>query len=387
MTQVGESVNVSTIPISDKEFKGVIISLKFTDGFKAAHNKKQITGNHWPTSLYQGKYSQKPGVYAFGSKAAQQVEITIKVESKGYSGNGALTGVGASLEFLGELPLSSGEHKVIVKLKTPPDSLAWHKGQVSWGVVLPDSCVLIGTTFIELFFVFDDPCKQDYFSTVGVWTEALRHLFNKGKVTYINKKNEAAEKVTQFCFGIPYHQYEITQGAPGFGGASGSFMLSSYISPVFKAVNCYDQTYAVIVFSGALGLTVAGIYLNPFGFLATINLVGFGRCNNPFPQRKYTSALSSGSASPSAKPEDYLLVSTDDPDRMPFGNHMFCEYSSKIYDACAGPVVGSVDKAGYVASAIDSSTSLYSLYSGFNPGTVSDMSDISAMGLSVKKVT
>lgn len=37
-----------------------------------------------------------------------------------------------------------------------------------------------------------------------------------------------------------------------------------------------------------------------------------------------------------------------------FGNHMFCEFLVKIYDACAGPVKGGVNRIGYASSTIDS---------------------------------
>lgn len=381
MTELGESVAVSTVPASQfKEFKAEVIEVTFADGVKAAHDKSQITEPHWPAPLHSGRYSQKPAVYPFGSGAAQKVEVKIKIESTGYSGNGKLTGVGANMEFEGQVPLSSGEHTVEVKMQSPPTELAWLKGQVSWGIDLPDMCASAGTTFLELFFVFDDPSARPYFSSDGVWAEALRFLFLQARPAGISTEADALASVTRMCFGLNNHKYDISRGAPSFGGASGTFLLEDYMSAAVQEVNCYDQAYAVIVFAGALGLVCDGIYINPFGFLATTTLVGYGRCNNPFPRNKYMN-----DGTPGTSPEDYLLVSQNDPYRAPFGNHMFCEFSQKIYDACAGPVTGAVDRAGYVGTAIDSSTTLYS-GSRIRAGTEADMVNIASMGRNVTSV-
>ena len=47
------------------------------------------------------------------------------------------------------------------------------------------------------------------------------------------------------------------------------------------------------------------------------------------------------------------MVDPQSTNRSAFGNHMFCEFTAKIHDACAGPVVGTVDRKGYVAATID----------------------------------
>lgn len=157
----------------------------------------------------------------------------------------------------------------------------------------------------------------------------------------------------------------MSRGAPAYGGASGIFHLKRYIDNSLGFVNCYDQTYAVIALSAALGIGVDGLFLEPFGYIRTVNLVGWGRCNNPFPGRLPTSK--------------YLVVDPRDPDRSGFGNHMFCEFSAKIYDACAGPVKGNVDRAGYVSATIDTVTP-----PGAGPsGTAAGMVGIARLGAAV----
>lgn len=381
MSELGEGSELAPAP--EKEFEAEVLAIRCKDGFKAAHNETTITGNHWPAPLHKGKYSQAPAVYAFGGKSAQDVEVTIKVTSKGYSGNGKLTGYGASLLFEGSCPLTNGEHKVTVSLVDTPDAMTWFKGNTAWGIDLPDSSVLVGNAFLEIFFVFADPSKLPFFSSDGVWTEAIRYAFMNGYLAGTRIKTDATKKLTSMCFNnkprVKNHTYEIKRGASAYGGMSKIFKLGKYMKPKKGTVNCYDQAYAVIVFGGCIGLAVDGVYMNPFGYLARSNLVGYGPCNNPFPQEKYLDELSKGRASGRSL-TDYFVVANDDPLRQPFGNHMFCEFKALIYDACAGPALGKGDRAHYAGKAVDSTTSLYRLF-GFAPGTPADMSPLSAASI------
>lgn len=371
MTQVGESVNVSTVPEDpEKSIAAEVIELEFVDSFKASLNQSVITAPHWPATRSPNNQSSKAVVFRFNHQGTQKAKVKIKITSKGYSGNGKLTGVVQGFEFEGEIPLSSGEHVADVTLKEPPDSTRWVKGDISWGIDAEDRSLLAGRTHVEIFFVFADPSAQLCFATDGVWIEALRFLFDNSSVSGVQDMPTAVEKVTQCCFGLPNHKYEVTRGAPSYGGASRTFHLKTYIDHSPGFVNCYDQAYAVIVLSAALGIRVDGLFLKPFGFIKTVNLVGWGPCNNPFPRGIPLS--------------DYLVVDQRDPDRSAFGNHMFCEFSAKIYDACAGPVKGTVNRVGYVTSVID--TVMPRGYSIYDVGTASDMVSIESIGVPVTGV-
>ena len=70
-------------------------------------------------------------------------------------------------------------------------------------------------------------------------------------------------EVTRACFTLPNHKYDVARGAAHFGGATTRFKLKAYMDPSSGEVNCYDQAYAVIVFSGALGIFVDGLFLQP----------------------------------------------------------------------------------------------------------------------------
>ena len=383
MTEVVEGVSVAVIKEDPEKYLNVkILEVDFIDSFEIENAKKKVEAPHWPSGKYKFNYSEKPAVMNMGKKS--KASVTIEVDSKGVSGNGTLKGNIKGYIFEGKMSLSSGKQTVTVTLKDPPDSVQWLKGSMVWEVLGGELASPAGVTYVELFFVFDDPIKLPFFSK-GVWAEALRFLFEKGKIRGATKKIEAVKKVTQCCFTIKYHKYEIKHGSSRFGGFTGKFKLSDYMYPKDEDVNCYDQTYAVIVFSGALGLTVEGLFMDPFGFLNLTNLVGRGSCNNPFPKKKYQSEMArlkrsvTGKLKMSLSPlkeEDYLVVGDADPDRIPFGNHMYCEYKRKIYDACAGPAVGSGDRKDYVNKNIDSATTLNALYSSL-PGQVSDISNYS----------
>lgn len=370
MTQVGEGIKAPGKEDPEKSIKAEVIELEFLKSFKACLTQAEIKPPHWPATKNKANESSKPVVFKFNNRGTQKAKVKIKVTSKGYSGNGKLTGIFQRFEFEGTIPLSSGDHVVEVTLKEPPTNLTWAKGDIFWGVDATDRSVSAGKTHVEIFFVFADPALQLCFSKSGVWIDALRFLFKRSSVSGEQKMPAAVEKVTQCCFGLPNHQYEVEEGGSSYGGATGIFELQAYIDPMDGFVNCYDQTYAVIVFSAALGVAVDGLYMDPFGYIKTVNLVGWGRCNNPFPGL--------------LNAKKYLIVDPRDQYRTPFGNHMFCEYQAKIYDACAGPVKGNVDKAGYISATID--TVMPRNAPRDMPGTIANITSIVAQGWQVRSV-
>ena len=386
MTDIGESVNVSQIPDNpDKYLRAEVIEISFQDNYKTAHEKATVTAPHWPAEEFKFSYSKKPAVFAFGQQGSQKAEVKLKIDSKNVSGTGKLIGSFRGLIFEGSTPLASGEHSVSVTLQEPPDALEWVRGSASWGIEGGGFSVSAGTTQLELFFVFDDPAGLDFFSADGVWAEALRFLFKKGAVRGEDNQKDAVAKVAECCFSLDTHKYDLEAGRAFFGGFTGNFKLADYMGSKKDPVNCYDQTYAIIVFAGALGIAVDGLYLEPFGFLNETDLVGWGRCNNPFPGRKYNSEKAKVKQ---AKKEDYLVVSPNDPYRMPFGNHMFCEMQNSTFDACAGPAKGALDRKQYLLNNIDTTTLLNEAYKpyGFRPGTVSDIRSYNSVNATVKSV-
>jgi hypothetical protein len=365
MTELGEGASITPVrQTPDKYLHAKVVEVTFEGGYKTCRKKTTVQPPHWPAKADGPNQSQKPAVFPFAHKGTQKAKVKIKIESRGYSGNGKLRGILKTLEFEGDIPLAAGEHTVETTLKEPPDATAWVKGPMSWGIESPDISVLAGTPLTELFFVFDDPGKMRYFKDKGVWIEALRFLFRSSKVAAKNKDKEAVAEVTKCCFGLSKHEYDINGGEahfiPNENGSVvwGKFGLTEYIrkSKRKSLLNCYDQAYAVVVLSGALGLRVHGLFLDPFGFLSYMELVGRGPCNNPFPSAKFEHESRNPNGSKRKKrlkKEDFLVVDGKDPYRSGFGNHMFCEFGRTIYDACAGPAKGGDDRLGYLRHSVD----------------------------------
>ena len=362
--ELGEGASVATIKVDpDKYLKAKVTKVRFKGIYRACREKKEIDPDdwHWPAGKPDGyKKSKKAVVYQVKKDKTPAATVMLKIDSKGMSGNGKFTGTIGKLVFEGQTPLASGTHEVTVTLKETPESLHWARGMMTWEIDAGEHAALAGATQVELFFVFDDPASTKFFDPDGVWIEALRFIFKEARLEGAKQIKEGLGKVTQCCFELPQHKYEINEGAPGFGGFKGSFALGDYIKPKSLAVNCYDQTYAVIVFSGALGITMRGLYVEPFGYLKLTNLVGWGSCNNPFPETKFRkekrNMVDAGKSSieiNALKKENYLVVDVRDPARSPFGNHMFCEHLTNIYDACAGAALGKYDRTGYLLECVD----------------------------------
>jgi hypothetical protein len=135
-----------------------------------------------------------------------------------------------------------------------------------------------------------------------------------------------------------------------------AFQLTNYINKTGTIVNCYDQAAAVFALGRILGIDVKYVYMDKFGYINTINLVGVGSCNNPF----YGS---------SSSPHDIPVVGSNDTGRTGFGNHAFAMLGNDVYDACA-LIVGTAFN-NYLTTAIDTST----LWEAAQAGTVADKDD------------
>jgi hypothetical protein len=101
--------------------------------------------------------------------------------------------------------------------------------------------------------------------------------------------------------------------------------------------------------SRLLGANAGYSLMDPFGYINATHLVGVGNCNNPFYEN----------AAALPDPADRVpMVGADDvmPHRTGFGNHAFVEQGGDVYDATAGPHLGTEDLEAYANSSIDIST-------------------------------
>lgn len=357
-----QSKTVPPLNFEEKWIKAKVIKVTFKNVYKCCLEQAALplNGPHYieGDKLVGDNYSKKPVVYPLNDHKKVQAEVIVNMEVKNMSGTATLRGKINGHVFEGSIPIKDGDSapiKVSLILETTK-KLQWNHGNIAWSIETTDNrTFMAGKSVTELLFVFDDPSKRQFFSTKGVWVEALRFLYEEAKMSRVEDKDKAISKVTQACFTKKGRSYERTQGGDRFGGASGTFKLEKYLSPIKEDVNCYDQTYAVVIFSGALGVEIDELFMQPFGYLKTIGLVGYGDCNNPFIGG--FSLFHAYGYTGDAR----LIVNNDDPNRSAFGNHMFCEYNSKIYDACAGPAKGNYDKVGYIGRSVDSSTNLNNL--------------------------
>jgi len=179
--------------------------------------------------------------------------------------------------------------------------------------------------------------------------------------------------IIKAAFGKFGFVYDTDSGAPSFGctGNGGNYNLSSWAKLVGTGwnVNCYDQAGIVQIGLG-LGLNGASTwkYMKPYGFINTTDLIGVGTCNNPFYTSNNTKAV----------------IGNNDANRTAFGNHAFISVTSKnsrIADACAGPHLATESLSDYVDASIekagntDTTTTLYSTYPQYGPGTKDDAKD------------
>jgi len=122
-----------------------------------------------------------------------------------------------------------------------------------------------------------------------------------------------------------------------------------------NVINCYDQAGGVAICSRLLGIPTEFVFMGyssakpnaRFGYILATDLVGVGQCNNPF----YPTTVNPSNKVPLLGPGGVTdLVGTN---RTSFGNHEFVRLNGVIYDACAGPHLGSETLTQYATAAID----------------------------------
>lgn len=350
-----------------------IIKVTFDSKIKVAVGNAKVDAPHWEKGK-EPKYDQegygvsdknkygacakKPAVYSLKDKdSGYYLDVKINVTKlENISGTGILTGNIKGLEMEGKSasPLSLGSNNEFrVKIKNPPDAIMWYKGKIQWQLKVEGNDGIKGLkgTIAEVFFILDKPGKM--FDKNGVWAEALRFLCNKVKVTNIKEDAAVTKRITSYCHGKKRHG--LKYDSYGGGGSNygvrewggGEFLLRKYLAREDEFANCYDQAAAVQTLAGAVGVEIKWIFMQPFGYIRTTNLLGYGQCNNPF----FLYTRDGRKVTPQ-------IIDINDVDRTGFGNHAFCELNDCYYDACAGPHLGD-SESEYLKKSIDYKTTLY----------------------------
>ncbi|MFP4417725.1 MAG: peptidoglycan-binding protein [Chitinispirillaceae bacterium] len=345
-----KAVNRNDIPATPVDLAGVFLStslmaviktLSFNSSISAALNNNPISAPHWEngTNVNDGDGSLRAVVFKTGETCTLDVTIDITTAA---SNPGPLTlkGILGAWSFEGQCDNTIGEQTVTIAATSRPSAITRHGGDIQWRLSTQNGERMdCGRTRVEIFSILDDPAPM--FDSTGVWIEVLRMLCAEASIDNQSTKRDAASAVSAYCHAIGY-RYDTMRGAPHFGGSplgNRPFRLRQYISNISstRRVNCYDQAAAVQTMCGALGISLGWLFMQPYGYIHETNLIGIGRCNNPFFESNNTTPV----------------IAFDDTRRTGFGNHAFTHYDTSanrepsgapaaasgrfIIDSCAGP--------------------------------------------------
>jgi hypothetical protein len=380
--QVGEPINVALPGDSPREveFEAELVSITFKSAVDVSYQQVKVQPPHWekahaadlvdPWDLAERmkvpavEYSKRPAAYLI--EGAHQVEVTIKVtRSRNVSGDAAFVGTMGSREAKGTCPTAVGDHVVTATLSEGGEALDAFLGEMVCTLALssPSMTLIVGKALVEVYFLFGTPIEA---YMPGVWGEALRFLFGRVHVGGIADEKELAKTITRYCHGAHGLKYDVNRGASRHGVRhdGGDLRLGKYMLLEPAECNCHDQAGALQALCGAVGVRVSWQFLEPFGFINETDLVGWGRCNNPF-FRDNTKRI---------------IVPPDADDRTAFGNHAFVKTEDiKVLDACAGPHSGAETPKQYLDVSIDYLTPLYARRD-HRPGTVADIAETVGLG-------
>ena len=219
------------------------------------------------------------------------------------------------------------------------------------------------------------PWDNKYGEKENAWTNALEFAIVKAGAQGKSTDKDALAAITKYLHSGHGLVYDTVKGAPRYWDpTTGVFSATTYITVpnsagVTNLVNCYDQAHGVVTLGNLLGPSVNAIprFTMPFGYINTTDLVGVGSCNNPFfnttnEVNYIDNVTSSGIVSySSCMPPTNRVCGVDDKKRSSFSNHMYAILNNGgtnyVFDACAGPVVGNLDRDAYLNMTIDHSTS------------------------------
>ena len=142
--------------------------------------------------------------------------------------------------------------------------------------------------------------------------------------------------------------YDVVDGASSYilwrSWNDISFHLGSYMKRSRgSVVNRYDQACSLTLLGRSIGIETEPFFMRPFGYIQTINLVGGITSNNPF-------------FGDFVEYDSRPVCPINETRRSGFGNHMFTRVNNRIFDSCAGPVVGQWTLAEYMTNVIDRAT-------------------------------
>lgn len=362
----GREVEETTAPCT--RFQGRIIEItSIANAVTVTAAGSAISAPYWtlgPPSFEDGVYSTHPAAVPTRTGSDLEMEIQIEVTSAdGLSGNADVVGTlsdGTLIELKGSFPVSVGTHSVTVKTDTSTTILARHRGDIVWEADVP-GCGnhILGRTRVEIYrIIYDHPAP---FLSAGRPVEALRMLYENMSVSgidvalpFVTNHLTVTANITSYLHSGHGLTYDVNGGRSFYLNRSQTtFFLLDYITKArLNVVNCYDQASGVLAFAAVIGIDGFKRFVGSqrsapnaiFGFINTTTLVGGISSNNPF-------YATNGSNPIETRPY---------PIRTAFGNHQFYmdRARSVVFDACAGPHLGTENYATYMDASVDLTVSL-----------------------------
>ena len=287
----------------------------------------------------------------FSAAPADLSSVTLLADTDAAIGGFAVTNVSFSNGAASNVVLSTRSATTNCVLKETFD--------LTWKAVFSNEIEIVtntlGKTDGHVFYTILDEPKLPWMDSVitnqNIWASALDFLSQTNVCGAATFKTNALARLTEYLFGGHLLRYDRVQGDckyfhfpdPSVANSHHWFDASGYmVRNKGNVVNCYDQAYGVSLFGKLLGIESDVVFLEPFGFINETRIVGIGRSNSPF----YTSGPLATAT----------IRESNDTDRAWFLNHRYVIRNDMVFDACAGPALGTQTHQQYLDCSVDTST-------------------------------
>lgn len=267
-----------------------------------------------------------------------------------------------SAEGEGTLEAVTGDGQVLFSGKYGPESRIVNcmvsftnpgvfKDSVHWQITNASGKKMgLGKTDLEIYWLSVKHLEPSL-RRKGVSLETLQNIFSLDKKSLQGGSQLTSvipvDSIVRQVFSRNPPRYDTDRGAPHFVTIQNWDIITLHYKAYLAAsksiggsiLNCYDAAAVLQYLLKNAGQSARYCYMAPFGYLKLTQLIGRGKCNNPF----------FGSDTSRA------VVNDLDTHRTSFRNHafVFLPSSKTVADACAGPHLGTESKTAYVMAAVD----------------------------------